>query len=67
MLMVCNVYLIPGSGMLYDKSTQYGVNYGVEFIKKHKGKIPASRKTTQSGHKRRKENTRNMSTLIKKI
>lgn len=31
--------------------TQYGVNCGIEFIKKHICKTPASRKTTQSGLK----------------
>lgn len=52
--------------MLYNKSNTIWMNYGIEFIKKHIGKTPATMKTIQSDPKRRKPDTRIMSTLIKK-
>lgn len=52
--------------MLYNKSNTIWMNYDIEFIKKHIGKTPASTKTIQSDPKRRKSDTRTMSTLIKK-
>lgn len=43
------------------------MNYDLEFIKKHIGKTPDSTKTTQSDHKRKKHDTKTMSTLKKNI
>lgn len=43
------------------------MNYVIEFIKKHISKTPDSTKTTQNDHKRRKQDTKTMSTLKKKI
>lgn len=42
------------------------MNYGIEFIKKHISKTPASTRKSQSDAKRRKSDTRTRSAWIKK-
>lgn len=60
MQIVCGMYLHPYIRILYDNSNTTWMNYGVGFIKKHRGKTTASMTTTQS------DSIRSISTLIKK-